>query len=184
MTFLLLIWKILKYPLLILTFLVVAVLILGLFGKKEMKAEREIVINKPKAVVYDYIKLLTNQNNYSKWASMDPVMKKSFKGVDGTAGFVSAWDGNSDVGKGEQEIKKINADRIDYELRFEKPFKSTNTAFMSATAITDSTTKVVWGFEGKINYPLNAMSVFTDMGKSIGDDFETGLKNLKPILEK
>ena len=56
MTFLLLLWKILKYPLLLIGILVIAVLVLGLFGKKEMKAEREIVINKPKAVVYDYIK--------------------------------------------------------------------------------------------------------------------------------
>jgi hypothetical protein len=184
MTFLLLLWKILKYPLLILAVLIIAVLILGLFGKKEMVAEREIVINKPKAVVYDYIKLLANQNNYSKWASMDTSMKKSYRGTDGTIGFVSAWDGNGEVGKGEQEIKKISADRIDYELRFERPFKSTNTAFMSTMAINDSATKVIWGFEGKINYPLNAMSVFTDMSKSIGDDFETGLKNLKPILEK
>ncbi len=184
MTFLLLLWKILKYPLLLIGILVIAVLVLGLFGKKEMKAERKIVINKPKAVVYDYIKLLANQNQYSKWASMDTNMKKSYRGEDGSVGFVSAWDGNSDVGKGEQEIKKIGTDRIDYELRFEKPFKSTNTTFMSTTAINDSTTKVTWGFEGKINYPLNAMSVFTDMSKSIGDDFEEGLKNLKPILEK
>jgi hypothetical protein len=184
MIFLNLLWKIIRIPLAIVAVLAIAVLILGLFGKKEMKAEKEIVINKPKAVVYDYIKLLANQNSYSKWATMDANMKKTYVGKDGTVGFISAWEGNSDVGKGEQEIKKMEGDRIDYELRFEEPFKSTNTAFMTTQAINDSSTKVIWGFEGKINYPLNAMSVFTDMSKSIGDDYAEGLQNLKAVLEK
>ena len=177
-------WKVFKVLSLIVGVLVVLVLILGLFAKKNMQADKEIVINKPKAVVYDYIKLLKNQNEYSKWASMDANMKKNFNGTDGTVGFISAWDGNSDVGKGEQEIKKIEGDRIDYELRFEKPFKATNTAYMAVKALTDSTTKVTWGFAGKMNYPLNAMSIFIDMGKKVGDDFGTGLINLKNILEK
>ena len=184
MVLLKILWKIFKVLSLIIGVLVILVLILGLFAKKEMQADKEIVINKPKALVYDYIKLLKNQNDYSKWASMDANMKKSFSGTDGTVGFISAWDGNSDVGKGEQEIKKIEGDRIDYELRFEKPFKSTNTAYMSTTALTDSTTKVTWGFAGKMNYPLNAMSLFVDMGKKVGDDFGEGLINLKNILEK
>jgi hypothetical protein len=183
MNILKLLWKIIRIPLAIIAVLAVAVLILGLFGKKEMKAEKEIVINKPKAIVYDYIKLLANQNKYSKWATMDANMKTTYVGKDGTVGFISGWDGN-DVGKGEQEIKKMEGDRIDYELRFERPFKATNTAFMTTQAINDSTTKVIWGFEGKMNYPLNAMSVFTDMSKSIGDDYAEGLQNLKSVLEK
>ena len=38
---------------------------------------------------------------------MDRNVKKSFKGTDGTVGFVAAWDSdNKKVGKGEQEVKK------------------------------------------------------------------------------
>jgi Polyketide cyclase / dehydrase and lipid transport len=184
MNILRLVWRILRIPVAIIMVLIAAVLVLGLFGKKELKAEKEIVINRPKAAVYDYIKLLANQNNYSKWSAMDPAMKKTYVGTDGTVGFISGWDGNSDVGKGEQQIKKMEGDRIDYDLRFEKPFKSTSTAFMTTLAISDSTTKVIWGFEGKMNYPLNAMNVFTDMSKSIGEDYDEGLKNLKAVLDK
>ena len=52
---------------------------------------------------------------------MDPDMKKTYRGTDGTVGFVSAWDSEKDdVGKGEQEIIKItDGERIDYELRFQ-----------------------------------------------------------------
>jgi Polyketide cyclase / dehydrase and lipid transport len=177
-------WKIVKYALMLLAILIPLVLITALFVSKEMKSDKDVVINKPKAEVYEYVKLLTNQNNYSKWATMDPNMKKTFSGTDGTVGFISAWDGNSEVGKGAQEITAIVADRIDYELRFEKPMKSVNQAYMTTTAITDSSTKVTWGFSGKMNYPLNIMNLFFNADEMVGKDFEFGLKKLKEILEK
>ncbi len=177
--------KILFTILKIIGVLIALILIIALFVKKEIKLEKEIVINKPKVMVYDYVKLLQNQNNYSKWATMDPSMKKEFKGTDGTVGFVSAWDSdNKDVGKGEQEITKMQGDRIDYELRFMKPMKAINYAFMGTESISDSSTKVIWGFNGKMNYPLNIMNLFFDAEKMVGDDFAIGLDNLKRILEK
>ena len=85
-------------------------LIVALFVKKDYAVEREITINKPKQEVFDYVKLLKNQDNYSIWATMDPNMKKTYRGTDGTVGFVSAWESKVDsVGVGEQEIKKIKA---------------------------------------------------------------------------
>lgn len=178
--------KFLKRLLLFIAAIIVIALITALFIKQEMNAEREIVINKPKQDVFNYIKQLKNQNEYSKWSGMDADMKKEYHGTDGTVGFVSAWNSdNSDVGKGEQEIKKITeGERVDYELRFIKPMESTSTAYMSTESITDSTTKVKWGFAGKMNYPFNIFKLFMDVEKSLGDDFSTGLTNLKNKLEK
>ena len=66
-----------------------------------------------------------NQDNFNKWTMMDPNMKRSFRGTDGTVGFVYAWDGNKRAGKGEQEITKITeGKRLDIEVRFERPFKA------------------------------------------------------------
>ena len=88
--------------------LIVLLLILAVFLKKEYTVVREISISKPKLIVFDYLKQLKNQNNFSKWAMMDPNMKKEYKGTDGTVGFVSSWESEQkNVGKGEQEIKKI-----------------------------------------------------------------------------
>lgn len=178
--------KFLKRLLFIVAALIALLLIVALFVKKEFETEREIVINKPKQIVFDYVKLLKNQNNFSKWASMDPEMKKDFRGTDGTVGFVSAWDSDKkDVGKGEQEITAIKeGERIDYELRFIKPFESKAKAYMTTEAVNDSTTKVKWGFESKMVYPMNLMRLFIDMEKAVGDDFGTGLTNLKTIMEK
>jgi Polyketide cyclase / dehydrase and lipid transport len=178
--------KFLKKLLLFILVLVAAALIAAIFINQDMIADRDIVINKPKQEVFAYIKQLKNQNAFSKWSSMDANMKKEYKGVDGTVGFVSMWDSeNSEVGKGEQEITKITeGESIDYALRFIKPMESKSTAKMTTTSINDSTTKVTWGFVGKMNYPFNIFRLFVDVEKSIGDDFATGLSNLKSILEK
>lgn len=165
--------------------IIAAILIAGLFIPKGMKATREIVINKPNAEVFNYIKQLKNQDNYSKWGSMDPNMKKEYKGTDATPGFVSAWEGNKKVGQGEQEIISIEEGRkLNTELRFIKPFKSVAQSSMTTEAITENSTKVSWGFEGSMNYPMNAMKLFMNMEKAIGNDFSTGLSKLKTLLEK
>ena len=178
--------KILKWILIIIVIIIAVPLLIALFSKKDYKVEKEIIINKPKAEVFNYVKYLKNQDNYSKWASMDPNMRKSYRGTDGTVGFVSAWDSDKDdVGKGEQEIKGMkDGERIDYEIRFLEPFASTSNAYMTTEAVSDNQTKVKWGFSGHMSYPMNFMMVMMDMEKAVGDDFMTGLTNLKEILEK
>lgn len=159
--------------------------VVALFVKKEYSVEREIIINRPKQVVFDYLKFLKNQDKFSKWALMDANMKKEYRGIDGTVGFVSAWESNEkNVGKGEQEIKKItDGKRIDFELRFIKPFAGVANAYMTADAMTKNETIVNWGFDSKMNYPMNLMLLF-NMEKTIGNDLAAGLLNLKNQLEK
>jgi hypothetical protein len=113
-------------------------------------------------------------------------MKTEYRGTDGTVGFISAWDSkNSDAGKGEQEIIGIReGERIDYEIRFFEPMKSTDNAFMTFQTVTDSSTNLKWGFFGRMKYPMNIMLVFMDMDAMLGKDLESGLSNLKAILEK
>jgi len=180
------IMKVLKWILIVVVSIIGLILLTALFVNKDFAVEKQIEINKPKQEVYNYVVLLKNQNNFSKWASMDPQMEKTFKGTDGIVGFISAWKSNNkDVGAGEQEITKIDpGKRIDYELRFKEPMKDTNIAYMTVDSIGESKTLVKWGFSGKMDYPGNIMLLFLDFDKMIGGDFETGLQNLKVILEK
>lgn len=160
-------------------------LLAGLVISKDMSASREIIINKPVAEVFNYIKYLKNQQNYSKWATLDPAMKNEFRGTDGEPGFVNHWVGNKKVGEGEQEILRIEEGKTLYtELRFIKPFKSQAKSSITTEAVDATKTKVTWGFESKMNYPMNVMKLLMNLEKSIGDDFATGLSNLKTVLEK
>jgi hypothetical protein len=178
--------KIVKRILIIIGIIIAVPLIAALFVKKEYAVVRDITINKPKQEVFNYIKYLKNQDYYSKWNQMDPNMKKEYKGEDGTVGFIYSWDSQLDsVGKGDQEIKKITeGERVDFEIRFHKPFESTDNAYMTTTAVDSTSTKVQWGFEGKMPYPMNLMCVFVSMDEMLGKDLEKGLSNLKGVLEK
>ena len=178
--------KILKTVLLVITVLVAIPLVVALFVKRDYGVERQVEINKPRQEVFEYVKYLKNQDNFSKWATMDSNMKKTYTGTDGTPGFISAWEStNPDVGAGEQEIINItDGERIDYELRFLKPFETTEKAYMTTGAVNDSVTTVAWGFDGRMKYPMNLMMLFMDFDKMMGEDFETGLSKLKTILEE
>lgn len=166
--------------------ILVLMLLIGLFVKKSYAVKREVIIQKPLTTVFGYIKLLKNQDDYSVWAKLDPDMKKEFKGIDGTPGFLSAWDSqNKNAGKGEQEILKVvEGEKVDYEIRFKKPFEATNHATMATSTITGNQTRVSWEFSAKMKYPMNLMLLFMNMEKMIGNDLQNGLQNLKALLEK
>lgn len=178
--------KILLWIVIALAGIIVLFLLIGFFTKKEYTVGRYVVINKPKTPVFDYLKFLKNQNKFSVWGMIDPNMKTEFRGTDGTKKFVSAWDSeNKNAGKGEQEILNIvEGERIDYEIRFIKPIKSTSWAYLTTKTINDNQTRVYWEFNGKMKYPMNLMLLFMDMEKMIGNDLDKGLQNLKIILEK
>ena len=175
--------KILKRVLLVIAIIIAIPLIIALFVNKEYHVERGITIAKPKQQVFDYVKSLKNQNKFSKWANIDPNMKSEFRGTDGTVGSVSHWSSeDGGVGEGEQEIVGIKeGERIDYELRFIRPMESTAGAYMT-TEDAGGNTLVKWGFHGNSPYPMNFMNLF--MEGMIGNDLETGLTNLKNIMEK
>ena len=81
---------------------IILFLIIGVFTKKDYKVGRDIIINRSKASVFEFLKLLKNQNKFNYWASLDPNMKTKFTGTDGKEGFLSAWDSdNKNVGRGD-----------------------------------------------------------------------------------
>jgi hypothetical protein len=177
--------KFLKVLGVVLLVLIAFVLIAAAFVPKSYEVERSVAINEPVDEVFNYVKYLKNQNEFSVWSKIDPAMKVDFRGTDGTVGFVSAWDSEmKEAGKGEQEIIGIKeGERIDYEIRFLEPMKSTDNAFLSLSEVNDSVTNVTWGFFGKMKYPMNASLLFMDMDQMLGKDLEGGLNNLKQKLE-
>lgn len=174
--------KFIKRLLLFIVGVIFLLLIVALFVKKDFSVSKEVVINKPVAQVYEYLRYLKHQDNFSVWNKADTAMSKSYSGTDGQPGFIYSWNSKK-VGVGAQEIKGIQENkRIDFELRFEEPIKTTNFAYFTTKPIDGDKTKVVWVFYGTNQYPFNIMNLF--MGNMIGKDFEQGLTNLKQIMEQ
>ena len=97
-----------KKILLVLGILLAIPLVTALFVKQDYEVETQVMIQQPAQVVFDYIRFLGNQDNFSVWAAMVQYLQKSYRGVDGSVGFVSGWQSdNPDVGCGDQVIKAI-----------------------------------------------------------------------------
>jgi len=112
--------------------LVVLIGILALAAPKTFAVSRSIEIAKDKSEVFEYIRFLKKQDEWSPWQKKDPNMEKEFAGTDGEVGAISRWKGNKEVGEGEQEITKvIGGERIESRLRFFKPWKSESDAFIA-----------------------------------------------------
>lgn len=162
--------------------IIALLLIMALFMKKEHFVKREIIINAPRQKVFDYVKLLKNQDMFNKNAMADPDRKGEFKGTDGTVGFIYAWSGNKDAGEGEKEIKNIiEGKKIEMEIRFVKPMKVSATIIMETESLPDNQTNVSWSNVGTLKYPVNILIPM--MEKHVVKDMDTSLSTLKNILE-
>jgi hypothetical protein len=169
--------------LLVVAGIIALLLIIALFMKREHYVKREIIINAHRQKVFDYIKLLKNQDEFNKHAMAGPDRKREFKGTDGTVGYIYAWSGNKNAGEGEKEIMNIvEGKRIETEIRFVKPMTATACIIMETESLSDNQTKVIWSNAGTLKYPVNIFIPM--MEKSVAKDMDSSLSTLKNILEK
>jgi hypothetical protein len=164
--------------------IIALILIIALIIGTKLNIEASVVINRPKEQVFEYVKYVKNQDNFSVWNRMDPDMKKEYRGTDGQVGFVYAWDSskNRNVGAGEQEIKMISDHSVAFELRFLRPMQDVAQSRITTEAVSPSETKVTWSFFSNMKFPMNIMkpAVKSMLGKSL----QKSLTDLKILLEK
>jgi hypothetical protein len=169
--------------LLIVAGIIILLLLIALFMKKNHFVRREIVINAPSQKVFDYLKLLKNQEKFNKYAKADSERHWKYTGTDGTMGFIISWNGDKSVGEGAKEIKNlVEGKRIETQIRFVRPMKAVADIVMETEPLSDNQTKVSWSNGGPLNYPLNIMIPMFE--KNFGRDMEESLSTLKNILEK
>ncbi|MDF4202704.1 SRPBCC family protein [Maribacter sp. SA7] len=171
--------------LIILGVIVALVIILALIAPKSYQVSRSIELEHPPEQIWPHLKFLKKQQQWSPWARKDPDMELIFTGIDGEVGATSHWNGNKEVGEGEQEITRIvEGERIEQDLRFLKPYKSQSDCYMNLESLEGNRSKVTWGFAGNNKFPMSIMMLFMSMDKMVGKDFEAGLENLKTNLNK
>ncbi|MEO6612879.1 MAG: SRPBCC family protein [Chitinophagaceae bacterium] len=164
--------------------IIVLFLLIALLTKKEFSLERTIVINRSRAEVFNYARMLKNQEQYSVWVMKDPAIKLVYTGTDGTVGAKSAWESNDkNVGVGEQEIiELVDGQQIKTEVRFKKPFEGTSYALNTFTDEGSGQAKITQSFSGRSKFPMNVMNLVMD--KMVGRDMQRNLENMKNNLEK
>jgi len=169
--------------LLVVAGIIALLLIIALFMKREHYVKRETIINASLQKVFDFLKLLKNQEKFNKWAKTDPDRKEEFKGTDGTVGYIYAWSGNKKAGEGQKEIKDIiEGKRIETEIRFVKPMRVSANVIFETESLSSDQTKVILINTGTLKYPLNIMIPMAE--KNFPKDMDASLSTLKNILEK
>lgn len=173
----------LQILLIVIASIVAMIIVLGLIMPKSYSLSAATIINRPKEEVFNYVKLLRNQEKYSKWIMTDPDVKMDYRGTDGTVGFKAAWNSEvKNVGVGEQEITAIrDGERYDVVIRFEKPFKGTSYAHTTAVAAGNDKTTVTNTFDTTTPFPMNIMAPV--IKKMLIRDMNENMANLKRNLE-
>jgi hypothetical protein len=156
--------------------------IAAIFMRRNHYEECNIVIEASNTKVFDFVKLVANQEAFNKHAQAGTDRQKTITGTDGTVGFIYAWNGSKEAGQGEKEIIAIEEGRrIETEIRFVKPMVVSSRMVMETQALPDGNTQVTWSNAGDLKYPLNLLIPF--MEKSVTKDMQGSLVMLKELLE-
>ncbi|MFL5311073.1 MAG: SRPBCC family protein [Myxococcales bacterium] len=147
------------------------------------RVSRSAAIAAPAPIVYAQVADFRQWEKWSPWAKLDPSMKTTFEGPTAAPGSSYTWSGNDKVGEGKMTIVAARrGEMVRIRLEFVKPFASTNsTAFTFAPK--GGMTETTWTMEGHNDFAGKAFSVFMNMDKMIGNDFEKGLSQLKAVAE-
>ena len=175
--------KLLLYALLAIVLIVAIFSVVAAMQPAHYQVERSATINAPPAVVFAQVNDFHKWEAWSPWAKMDPAMKTTYSGSPSGNGAIYSWVGNSDVGEGRMTITDSRPnDLIKINLEFLKPFAATNATEFSFVP-QGNQTAVKWTMSGDKNFMMKAFSIFMDVDKMVGNDFEKGLAQMKTVSE-
>ena len=173
----------LKTILLVVAALVAALLIYGAFKPDNFRLSRSTTIAAPPDKVFALINDLRQFNTWNPFAKMEPTVVLTYDSVAAGVGGAYNWQGDKS-GAGRMQItESVPAQRVTAKLDFTKPFEAHNQVDFTVQAQGNGST-VTWAMHGPMPYLNRLMTIFFDMDKTVGKDFESGLANLKALAEK
>ena len=166
------------------TFVVIVVLILLYASTKPdiYHVERSIQIQASPEAIFP---LVNDLHQWERWTpyNKDPAMQKTYSGSGSGPGAHYAWSGNKQVGQGEISIRSVAPpSQLVFDLHMIKPFQGRNVATFSLDA-EGAGTRVTWSLDDRHTLLLKVISLFLNLDKMIGKDFEAGLAKLKTVSE-
>ncbi len=147
--------------------------------------ERKTEIAREPSTVYAALEDFHRFGEWSPWEKLDPNLKRTYTGPQKGLGASYGWVGNDDVGEGRMTIvEAVPNEKVVVKLEFIKPFATTNMTTWTLKP-EGGKTVVTWAMDGK-NEGLIAkcFSMFMDIDKMVGKDFENGLSSLKKVAEE
>jgi uncharacterized protein YndB with AHSA1/START domain len=163
--------------------LIAAVLIFAATQPSAFRIQRSATIQAPPEKVFSLVEDFHAWKNWSPWEKLDPNLSRTYSGAERGKGAVYEWQGNKKVGQGRMEITDAAVpNRVAIQLDFIKPFEAHNVAEFTLTG--QGSTTITWAMIGQKPFLFKVISLFMNMDKMIGKDFEAGLANLKGLAEQ
>ena len=166
--------------------LIAIVVLLGVATTRpdSFHVERSSDIKASPQKIFESISDFHKWRSWSPWEDIDPAMKRSYSGPASGTGTAYMWEGNLKVGTGRMEIVDSAApSQVVIRFDYLKPISMSSTvAFVLAD--TAGVTHVTWSLDGSNSFLMKVVSIFMDMDKIMGKDFEAGLAKLKAISEQ
>lgn len=169
----------------ILLVLVIGVLLIlgvGLFLPGAAHVERSISIDAPPSAVFGLVNSFRDFNRWSPWFDRDPEAQYTYEGPESGVGAKMSWTSDlPDAGSGSQEIV---ASKPYDSVRMILDFGEQGTADSYFALVAEgSGTRVTWGFDTELG--LNPIARYFGLffDSLIGADYESGLANLKELVE-
>lgn len=148
--------------------------------KKDYDVSRSIIIAAPVEVVWQEVKYFKNWEKWSPWYAKDSLMELTYMGEDGNIESSYSWK-SEELGSGEiKNVGMTENEEFLYHTHFLEPWESESDGYITLKQV-EGGTEVTWGFKGVIK---GISSLFINLDKMVGPDFEAGLASLKLVAEE
>jgi uncharacterized protein YndB with AHSA1/START domain len=160
---------------------------LGFLLPAHAHVERSIVIQAPPEQIFPQVSDLSAWEAWSPWATLDPDAQMTLEGEG--VGQRMIWSSeNPQVGEGSQVVTALEAPRY-LQTHLEFAGQGIAEAAFELKPMGEGQTQVTWSLDSEMRegVPLAMQPVSSYMGllmdSMVGHDYETGLQNLKTLIE-
>lgn len=162
----------------------IAVVLYAAARPDNFRIERSVRIKASAERIYPFMSDFHKGDLWVPYEKKDPGMKRKFSGPANGKGAIYEFDGNKQVGKGRLEIvEAVPPTKVVLTLDMIKPMQGHNIVQYTIRPDGDGS-DVTWAMQGACSFVGKFMGMFFKVDKMVGRDFETGLANLKALVEQ
>lgn len=173
----------LKTILLVVAAVIAALLVHAAFRPDSFRLARSTTVAAPPEKVFALINDLRQFNTWNPFARKEPSAVITYDSASAGVGGAYSWKGDK-TGEGRMQIvESVPSQRVSAKLDFVKPFEAHNVVDFTIQPQGNGST-VTWAMQGPMPYFFRLVTIFSDMDKTVGGDFDAGLARLKALAEK
>ena len=161
---------------------VVAVLAAAAMRPDSFRVARSTTVQASADKLYPLINDLHQFNTWNPFERKDPEIKGEYRGPAAGPGAAYHFQGGKS-GSGSLRVVDSAPTRVTMELHMLKPMEGRNRIEFTLQP-RGNATEVTWAMEGPMPFLSRLMTLFFNMDRMIGGDFENGLATLKQRAER